>query len=162
MPWYCISHYVVGDGRQGWQDKASYDAIHVGAAAASVPEAVRTCTSLNFYTLIGRDGSYMHIIVERNSTLVTNVLRFASWTRAAPYKNHSVQETNTHISSIHPEWNDLNPVPPIRNYMPRLVCILVEEQALSLLWFQQNEYAIYCILFHNHGYSYDGETGRTL
>ena len=39
-----LAHYVVGDGRQGWRDKAPYDAIHVGAAAASVPEAVRTYT----------------------------------------------------------------------------------------------------------------------
>ncbi len=31
---------VVGDGRLGCPDRAPYDAIHVGAAAAVVPEAV--------------------------------------------------------------------------------------------------------------------------
>lgn len=31
---------VTGDGRQGYPDKAPYDAIHVGAAAAFVPEAL--------------------------------------------------------------------------------------------------------------------------
>ena len=31
---------TVGDGRLGYPDKAPYDAIHVGAAAAVVPEAV--------------------------------------------------------------------------------------------------------------------------
>ena len=41
-----LADYVVGDGRQGWRDKAPYDAIHVGAAAASVPEAVRAYTKL--------------------------------------------------------------------------------------------------------------------
>ncbi|KFZ45942.1 Protein-L-isoaspartate(D-aspartate) O-methyltransferase, partial [Antrostomus carolinensis] len=29
---------VVGDGRQGYPDEAPYDAIHVGAAAATVPK----------------------------------------------------------------------------------------------------------------------------
>ena len=33
---------TVGDGRLGYPDKAPYDAIHVGAAAAVVPEAVST------------------------------------------------------------------------------------------------------------------------
>ena len=35
---------VVGDGRQGYQAESPYDAIHVGAAAPTLPEAV----SLNF------------------------------------------------------------------------------------------------------------------
>lgn len=30
----------VGDGRSGWPDDAPYDAIHVGAAASEVPEAL--------------------------------------------------------------------------------------------------------------------------
>uniref|UniRef100_A0AAQ5YRX6 Protein-L-isoaspartate O-methyltransferase n=1 Tax=Amphiprion ocellaris TaxID=80972 RepID=A0AAQ5YRX6_AMPOC len=34
---------VVGDGRLGFPDGAPYDAIHVGAAAATVPKAVSTC-----------------------------------------------------------------------------------------------------------------------
>lgn len=33
---------TVGDGRLGNQEGAPYDAIHVGAAAATVPKAVRT------------------------------------------------------------------------------------------------------------------------
>lgn len=33
---------TVGDGRLGYPDGAPYDAIHVGAAAATVPKAVRT------------------------------------------------------------------------------------------------------------------------
>lgn len=32
---------VVGDGRQGYPEEAPYDAIHVGAAAATVPKEVR-------------------------------------------------------------------------------------------------------------------------
>lgn len=31
---------VTGDGRKGYSDKAPYDAIHVGAAADGVPEAL--------------------------------------------------------------------------------------------------------------------------
>lgn len=31
----------MGDGRLGYPDGAPYDAIHVGAAAATVPKAVR-------------------------------------------------------------------------------------------------------------------------
>jgi len=31
---------VVGDGRQGWEQFAPYDAIHVGAAAPEIPKAV--------------------------------------------------------------------------------------------------------------------------
>lgn len=30
----------VGDGWQGWPESAPYDAIHVGAAAATVPQAL--------------------------------------------------------------------------------------------------------------------------
>ncbi|OAP06561.1 PIMT1 [Arabidopsis thaliana] len=30
----------VGDGRQGWAEFAPYDAIHVGAAAPEIPEAL--------------------------------------------------------------------------------------------------------------------------
>lgn len=33
---------TVGDGRLGFPEGAPYDAIHVGAAAATVPKAVRT------------------------------------------------------------------------------------------------------------------------
>lgn len=33
---------LVGDGRLGFPEGAPYDAIHVGAAAATVPKAVRT------------------------------------------------------------------------------------------------------------------------
>ena len=36
----CIFFYVVGDGRLGYPDSAPYDAIHVGAAAPTVPQAV--------------------------------------------------------------------------------------------------------------------------
>lgn len=32
--------FSVGDGRLGYPDEAPYDAIHVGAAAPTVPEAV--------------------------------------------------------------------------------------------------------------------------
>ena len=31
---------VVGDGRQGFEPEAPFDAIHVGAAAPTLPEAV--------------------------------------------------------------------------------------------------------------------------
>lgn len=34
----------VGDGRLGFPDGAPYDAIHVGAAAPTVPKAVRAIT----------------------------------------------------------------------------------------------------------------------
>ncbi|CAH8860596.1 unnamed protein product, partial [Trichobilharzia szidati] len=30
---------VTGDGRQGWQKDALYDAIHVGASAPTIPNA---------------------------------------------------------------------------------------------------------------------------
>lgn len=33
--------YIVGDGRMGHLEDAPYDAIHVGAAAPVVPQAVR-------------------------------------------------------------------------------------------------------------------------
>ena len=32
---------LVGDGRQGFQDEAPYDAINVGAASATLPTAVK-------------------------------------------------------------------------------------------------------------------------
>ncbi|XP_072907577.1 protein-L-isoaspartate(D-aspartate) O-methyltransferase isoform X2 [Hemitrygon akajei] len=32
--------FVVGDGRQGYPEEAPYDAIHVGAAASTVPQAL--------------------------------------------------------------------------------------------------------------------------
>lgn len=32
---------LVGDGRLGYPEKAPYDAIHVGAAAKEMPQAVR-------------------------------------------------------------------------------------------------------------------------
>lgn len=32
--------YVVGDGREGYKPEAPYDAIHVGAAAPSLPKEV--------------------------------------------------------------------------------------------------------------------------
>lgn len=35
---------TVGDGRLGFPDGAPYDAIHVGAAAATIPKAVREFT----------------------------------------------------------------------------------------------------------------------
>ena len=34
--------HVVGDGRLGYPDSAPYDAIHVGAAAPTLPQAVST------------------------------------------------------------------------------------------------------------------------
>ena len=40
---FCVS---VGDGRLGYPDVAPYDAIHVGAAAPEVPQAVRNCIPL--------------------------------------------------------------------------------------------------------------------
>lgn len=36
----CICVLAVGDGRMGHPEEAPYDAIHVGAAAPSVPQAV--------------------------------------------------------------------------------------------------------------------------
>ncbi|VDP92725.1 unnamed protein product [Echinostoma caproni] len=32
--------FITGDGRQGWKQEEPYDAIHVGAAAAKIPQAV--------------------------------------------------------------------------------------------------------------------------
>ena len=60
-----VAHYVVGDGRQGWQDKAPYDAIHVGAATASVPEAVRTHTKLYHLEFIYFDNERGILHVQR-------------------------------------------------------------------------------------------------
>lgn len=42
-----LSLSTVGDGRFGYSDGAPYDAIHVGAAAATVPKAVRTCMTFS-------------------------------------------------------------------------------------------------------------------
>lgn len=39
--YFCLYLSTVGDGRLGHPDGAPYDAIHVGAAAATVPKAVR-------------------------------------------------------------------------------------------------------------------------
>lgn len=36
-----IYNILVGDGRLGYPEKAPYDAIHVGAAAKEMPQAVR-------------------------------------------------------------------------------------------------------------------------
>lgn len=35
---FCL--HAVGDGREGYPDMAPYDAIHVGAAAPHIPQAV--------------------------------------------------------------------------------------------------------------------------
>ena len=35
-----ISSFSVGDGRQGYSSEGPYDAIHVGAAAPTLPQAV--------------------------------------------------------------------------------------------------------------------------
>ena len=37
-----LSLHVVGDGRLGYPDLAPYDAIHVGAAPPTLPQAVST------------------------------------------------------------------------------------------------------------------------
>ena len=42
---------TVGDGRLGFPEGAPYDAIHVGAAAATVPKAVRTLIVWIFYEI---------------------------------------------------------------------------------------------------------------
>lgn len=36
----CCPFFLVGDGRLGFPDEAPYDAIHVGAAAPTLPKAV--------------------------------------------------------------------------------------------------------------------------
>jgi len=55
-PLYPSEHYgicacivVAGDGRLGYPDDAPYDAIHVGAAAATIPQPV----SSDLYPSIG-------------------------------------------------------------------------------------------------------------
>lgn len=35
-----VTSFLVGDGRMGYAEEAPYDAIHVGAAAPVVPQAV--------------------------------------------------------------------------------------------------------------------------
>ena len=35
-----VCFFAVGDGRNGYPSEAPFDAIHVGAAAPSLPEAV--------------------------------------------------------------------------------------------------------------------------
>lgn len=47
----CVSLLAVGDGRLGYPEGAPYDAIHVGAAAATVPKAVRT-TASSYYVFL--------------------------------------------------------------------------------------------------------------
>ena len=36
----CVCFTIAGDGRLGYPDDAPYDAIHVGAAAATIPQPV--------------------------------------------------------------------------------------------------------------------------
>ncbi len=40
MLWFAVPH-AVGDGYAGVPDRAPYDAIHVGAAAKGVPDALK-------------------------------------------------------------------------------------------------------------------------
>ena len=42
---------VVGDGRQGFASQAPYDAIHVGAAAPTLPQAVSVLPYLHLKLL---------------------------------------------------------------------------------------------------------------
>ena len=42
-----IHPFTAGDGRLGYPDGAPYDAIHVGAAAPTIPKAVRTIIVYN-------------------------------------------------------------------------------------------------------------------
>ncbi len=53
----------MGDGRLGCPEGAPYDAIHVGAAAATVPKAVRTHMAL---TLVNIEKKR----IERNCALI--------------------------------------------------------------------------------------------
>lgn len=41
--------FPVGDGRQGFPEEAPYNAIHVGAAAPTMPQAVSTTQLTNKY-----------------------------------------------------------------------------------------------------------------
>ena len=43
----------VGDGRLGYPEGAPYDAIHVGAAAPTLPKAVSTRVPAHHYTETG-------------------------------------------------------------------------------------------------------------
>lgn len=52
----CVS---VGDGRMGYTEEAPYDAIHVGAAAPTVPQAV-SLNSSGVNTL--KSGGQGHIV----------------------------------------------------------------------------------------------------
>lgn len=46
--WYI---FAVGDGRMGFTEEAPFDAIHVGAAAPNVPQAVRLNAHILFSAL---------------------------------------------------------------------------------------------------------------
>jgi protein-L-isoaspartate O-methyltransferase len=46
-----FSYIPEGDGRQGYKQGAPYDAIHVGAAAPVLPEAVRVSQIIHVNTL---------------------------------------------------------------------------------------------------------------
>lgn len=51
---------VVGDGRQGYPEEAPYDAIHVGAAAATVPKEVKLAVLGVPGENEGTTGSFCH------------------------------------------------------------------------------------------------------
>lgn len=57
--WFLLNHIsiTVGDGRKGYPDEAPYNAIHVGAAAPSLPQAVsyHTISSQKFICLLKHD-----------------------------------------------------------------------------------------------------------
>lgn len=53
---------VCGDGRRGFPEEAPYDAIHVGAAAPSIPEEVR-CAALSSSCALRRSESLLHSLL---------------------------------------------------------------------------------------------------
>lgn len=69
----------MGDGRLGCPDGAPYDAIHVGAAAPTVPKAVRTRMA---FTLVNMEKKR----IERNCALI----------QLHPESTNEAQQVKTH------------------------------------------------------------------
>ena len=70
---------VVGDGRQGYPEEAPYDAIHVGAAAATVPKEVRVIVLDVCCCGLPASGAAKKLIIREALEAASSVCLIWSW-----------------------------------------------------------------------------------